>query len=174
MRYFGLISKSKRQIKDITKKQLKMNTFKMLLLGLSMVFTLGLQAQTEPVVKEAPVSVEEKAPAAEMRAQPKGERAQVRKEQRDALVAKLNLTEGQAQEFDAINEKYKEEARALRQNNSTDRKAVGQQMRELREAQSTEIKSILNEDQLIIYEAEMANLRESRRANRGRTKGKRK
>lgn len=143
-----------------------MKMTKMLFLGLSLVLTIGLQAQTkEPAPKAAPAAVE--APP-QMRAQPKAERAQQAKAQRDALVAKLDLSAEQATQFDAINQNYREQMRELRQNNSTDRRAVGQQMRALRDAQQEEIRGILTPKQVEIYDAELEAARTSRRAPKGK------
>lgn len=137
-----------------------MKMTKMLLLGLSLVLTIGLQAQTEePVTKETPAAVE-----APKRLQPNGERVQDRRAQRDALVDKLNLSEEQTTQFNAINQNYREKTRALRQDNGGDRSAMGKQMRELRQAQREEIRAILTPEQVEIYDAELAANRTSRRA----------
>ncbi len=142
-----------------------MKMTKMLLLGFSLVLTIGLQAQTEePATKAAPAAVE----APQMRAMPKADRVEQRQERRDALVAKLNLSAEQTTQFDAINQNYREQMRELRQSNGTDRKAVGQQMRTLRDAQREEVRAILTPEQVEIYNAELDAARTSRRAPKGK------
>ena len=126
-----------------------MNTMKIFLLGLTMVFAIGLQAQTTE--------------KAQTRQQSKEARAAKMQEQRAATIETLNLSATQVEQFDAINEKYRGQMQELRQSNGTDRKAVGQQMRELRNAQQEEIKAMLTPAQVEIFEAELAARRESRR-----------
>lgn len=130
-----------------------MNTMKIFLLGLTMVFAIGLQAQTTE--------------KAQTRQQSKEARAAKMQEQRAATIAKLNLSAAQTEQFDAINEKYRGQMQELRQSNGTDRKAVGQQMRELRDAQQEEIKAMLTPEQVEVFEAELAARRESRRGPKG-------
>lgn len=138
-----------------------MNMNKMLFLGLSLVFTFALQAQTlEPApaksaTQEAPAAIEQ-AEAPAVRAMPKAQRAERMQERRNAIVEKLNLSEEQTVQFDAINANYRQQMREARLTNSTDRRAIGQQMRELRNAQREEIKGILTPEQVVIFEAETA------------------
>ena len=89
-----------------------MKMTKMLLLGLSFILTIGLQAQTEkPATQTAPTSVE----APQMRTMPKADRVERRQARREALLAKLNLSQEQTTQFDAINQNYHEQMRELRQ-----------------------------------------------------------
>ena len=137
---------------------------KMLFFGLSLILAVGLQAQTvepapaskaTPTAKEAPATGEQvEAPA--LRAMPKEQRAERIQARRDALVEKLNLTAEQTEQFDAINSDYRQQMRELRLTNGNDRRAIGQQMRELRQAQNEEIKGILTPEQVVIFEAETA------------------
>ncbi|MEL7422258.1 MAG: hypothetical protein AAFN81_04670 [Bacteroidota bacterium] len=140
---------------------------KMLLLGLTLAFSFALQAQT---VDPAPSPEPQLRVEPEMRARPDADRRADAKAQREEMITKLNLSEDQIAQFDAINKNYRAQTRELRQNNSTDRRAIGQQMRALRDAQQEEIKAILTPEQVTIFEAEVAARKADRRSQHPRTK----
>ena len=138
----------------------------MLLLGLVLTFSFALQAQT---VDPAPAPEPQQSVEPQMRSMD-GQRRADMKAQRDELVAKLNLSTTQTEQFDAINQSYRQQMRELRQNNSTDRRAVGQQMQALRQAQQEEIKAILTPEQVTIFEQDIAARKADRRPRRSKSR----
>lgn len=136
----------------------------MLLLGLALAFTFALQAQT---IEPAPAPQPQESVEPTVRAQPKADRRAQMKAQREEMIAKLNLSPEQTEQFDAINQGYREQMRELRQNNSTDRRAVGQQMQALRQQQQEDIKAILTPEQVTIFDEEVAARQKTRRPRRG-------
>ena len=84
------------------------------------------------------------------------------------LIAALNLSEDQMEQFKSINQKYRTQMQELREQNQGDRQTMMGGMRSIRENQQEEIKTILTEEQVKIFEAKIAEQRRNFGNRRGR------
>lgn len=92
-----------------------------------------------------------------------GQRGGQGQEQLQALIAELGLNEDQKEEWQAINQKYRGQMRAMREEANGDFASMRGKMQELRAAQNEEIKAILTDEQFQKYEQFMAERRSNRR-----------
>ena len=92
-----------------------------------------------------------------------GQRGGQGQEQLQALMAELGLNEDQKEEWQAINQKYRGQMRAMREEANGDFASMRGKMQELRTAQNEEIKAILTDEQYQKYEKFMAERRSNRR-----------
>lgn len=83
------------------------------------------------------------------------------------LVASLGLNQDQEEEFKAINTKYQQQMRAMREEANGDFSSMRGKMQELRTAQNEEIKEILTAEQITKYEKFLAERRNNRQGRRG-------
>lgn len=100
----------------------------------------------------------------------KGNNGGARQQQRiEELYSKLDLSDEKMTQFDAINDKYNEELRTVRDSNKGDRMKMRELMQDINQRKNLEVKSILTEEQYKIYsdylEERMKN-RMKRRYNR--------
>lgn len=139
-----------------------MKTTKFFIFSLAILFTFSLQAQDKSATNTAPASIEEagtprrEGPSPEQRAAKMDERHQ-------EMVEKLGLTEEQSVAFKGINEKYREQLKEARSNAGEDRKANGQQMKAIRDAQKAELQTLLTPEQFELLEADQAAAKSERR-----------
>lgn len=86
--------------------------------------------------------------------------------QMEELVASLGLNQDQEEEFKAINTKYQQQMRAMRDEANGDFASMRGKMQELRAAQNQEIKEILTAEQITKYEKFLAERRNNRQGGR--------
>ena len=140
-----------------------MKSTKFLIFSLAILFTFSLQAQDKNATNTAPATMEKM--AAPRREAPNPEQREAKMEERhQAIVEKLGLSEEQATAFKAVNEKYREQMKEARANASEDRKANGQQMKAIRDAQKAELQTVLTPEQFELLEAEQEAAKSERRA----------
>ena len=147
-----------------------MKTTKFFIFSLAILFTFSLQAQDKSATNTAPASIEQAgtprraAPSPEQRAAKMDERHQ-------AMVEKLGLTEEQSVAVKAINEKYRAQMGEARTNAGEDRKANGQQMKAIRDAQNTELQTVLTPEQYEMLQADQEAAKSERRDQPRRKQG---
>ena len=140
-----------------------MKSTKFLIFSLAILFTFSLQAQEKSAPNTAPATME-KMVAPRREAPTPEQRAAKMEERHQAMVEKLGLSEEQAVTFKAINEKYREQLKEARANAGEDRKANGQQMKAIRDAQKAELQTVLTPAQFELLEAEQAAAKSERQA----------
>ena len=87
----------------------------------------------------------------------------------ETTISRLQLSDKQEQQFRAINKKYADQSRQLREANGGDRRAGMQQLRDLLAARNREVNGILDDNQRKIY----AEIQEENRAEMQRRRGER-
>ena len=147
-----------------------MKSTKFLIFSLAILFTFSLQAQEKSAPNTAPATME-KMVAPRREAPTPEQRAAKMEERHQAMVEKLGLSEEQAVTFKAINEKYREQLKEARANAGEDRKANGQQMKAIRDAQKAELQTVLTPAQFELLEAEQAAAKSERQAQPHRKQG---
>lgn len=83
----------------------------------------------------------------------------------EKVKAELGLTDKQAAEWEAINEKYKAEHQKIKESNQAKKAAVREEMKALREAHDAEVDALLTPEQLQKWN-EMKAEREARKSER--------
>lgn len=104
-------------------------------------------------------------PSGEVRKRPEGSAGQVEamRQQRDAWMKELKLTEDQMTKLREINRAQADKLRALRQDTSLSREDRQKKMQELRDANATALKGILSAEQYAKYTELQSQRRDSRR-----------
>ncbi len=82
------------------------------------------------------------------------------------LMTQLNLSKEQEVEFEAIHNKYRTKMQTLRQDQSLERAGKRAAMKDLRTAQTTELKAVLTTTQFELYTKLMEERRSNNRRNR--------
>lgn len=151
-----------------------MKMTKFLIFSLAILFTFSLQAQDKsPANSTAPASMEQ-ATAPRREAPTKEQQAAKMQERQAALAEKLGLTAEQETQFIAINAKYREQLQEVRANAGEDRKAMGQEMKAIREAQKAELQTILTPEQFELLTTEKEAARSKQRSRPAQKQGGRK
>lgn len=70
-----------------------------------------------------------------------------------ALMASLNLTESQELQMKAINEKYRPQMKAIKDDHSLDQEAKKSKLKPLKKAQRADVRNILTKEQFDTYQA---------------------
>lgn len=147
-----------------------MKSTKFLIFSLAILFTFSLQAQDKSATNTAPASIEKA--GTPRRAAPSPEQRAAKMDERHAeLAAKLGLSETQSEAVKAINEKYREQLKEARANAGEDRKANGQQMKAIREAQNAELQTVLTPEQYEMLQAEREAAKAERQAQPRQKRG---
>lgn len=117
---------------------------------------------------EAATEVEETTEMREERQGPRGDRPRGQRERInfDQLAAQLALSPEQEEQFVALNEDFQTKMQEMR-DSGTDRMAMREQMRSMRDERSAELKKILTEEQFQQYEKIIAEQRGKRGGRRG-------
>ncbi|MGH1437347.1 MAG: hypothetical protein ACRBG0_23105 [Lewinella sp.] len=139
-----------------------MKMTKFAIFSLAILFTFSLQAQDKGNTSTAPATMDKM--EAPLRQGPSPEQRAAKMEERhQAMVEKLGLSEEQATAFKGINEKYRDQLKEARANAGEDRRANGQQMKAIRDAQKAELQAVLTPEQFEMLEAEQAAAKSERR-----------
>lgn len=100
---------------------------------------------------------------------------EARQQQRQQLLADLNLRDDQKIEVEKILKESQEQMQAIRNNSGGDRRQMFQEMRTLTQETDNKLKTILDDEQYKIYETfkekqreQMRSQMQNRRGNRGR------
>ena len=145
-----------------------MKMIKFFLFGFAFVLAMNLQAQDTPTTP-APAKQEQR----DMRTQKQrpgnreGKQAGQAAEHRQDMVQKLNLTEEQQTQFRAVNQKYRAQMQANRENNPAKTPANREAMQALKASKDAEMQGILTPEQFEIYQAETAPKQGPRGSHRG-------
>jgi len=136
-----------------SKNHSKMKSTKFLIFSLAILFTFSLQAQDKGATNTAPATMEKM--AAPRREAPSPEQREAKMEERhQEVVEKLGLSAEQATAFKAVNEKYRE------------------QMKAIRDAQKAELQTVLTPEQFELLEAEQEAAKSERRAQPRQKQGR--
>jgi hypothetical protein len=147
-----------------------MKTTKFFIFSLAILFTFSLQAQDKSATNTAPATMEKmatprrEAPSAEQRAAKMDER-------HEEMAARLGLNEEQSVAVKGINEKYRTQMKDARANAGEDRKANGQQMKAIHDAQNAELQAVLTPEQYEMLQAEQEAAKSERRDQPRRKQG---
>lgn len=131
---------------------------------LALVAALTLTRPLGAVGQESKPASEPK-PSGEVRKRPEGTGARVEamRQQRDAWMKEMKLTDEQMAKLREINRAQADKLRALRQDSSLSPEARRAKMKELRDANTAALKGILSEEQLAKYTELQGQRREGRR-----------
>jgi hypothetical protein len=147
-----------------------MKMTKFAIFSLAILFTFSLQAQDKGNSNTAPATMEKM--AAPRREAPSPEQRAAKMEERhQAMAEKLGLTEQLSVAFKGINDKYREQLKEVRANASEDRRANGQQMKAIRDAQNAELQTLLTPEQYEMLQAEQEAAKSERRDQPRRKQG---
>ena len=133
---------------------------------LTIAFAFACNSSKQSTTTVTPTATAEATPPTNARqAGPRGggPRGGQGQEQMQALIAELGLNEDQQEEWQAINQKYRGQMRAMREEANGDFASMRGKMQELRAAQNEEIKAILTDEQYQKYEKFVAERRSNRR-----------
>lgn len=99
---------------------------------------------------------------------PKGGSLEEKLAEQEEMYTSLGISDAQKVKFRAIETKYAQKMRTLRDSNTGDREGMRTAMQALQNEKVAEIKSILTGDQFTKYETLLAAMRQERRGGRGR------
>ena len=135
------------------------------LLLLVITFAFACNSSKQSTTTAATSTAEATPPTNPRQAGPRGggARGGQGQEQLQALITELGLNEDQKEEWQAINQKYRGQMRAMREEANGDFSSMRGKMQELRAAQNEEIKAILTDEQYQKYEKFVAERRSNRR-----------
>lgn len=121
--------------------------------------------------KQAATSSQESASTttrtSEGRPERSGQSATDRQAQFEAMAKEVGLTAEQQEQLLAINEEFRTEMRAMRENGGGDRMAMREKMMTMRDEQLEKVKAILTEEQFEKYQAYVEANRPQRRRGGG-------
>lgn len=94
------------------------------------------------------LTAEQKAKASELREKRKTETRRKGDDRFEKAKKELNLTEAQGQRMKAINERFRERAKAIRENESLSKEQKKEQFKSLNEQRRNEMKAVLTAEQI--------------------------
>ena len=98
---------------------------------------------------------------------PRGRGGEQMRQQQQEMMAALNMTDRQKEKMQAVNQKFREKMRAMRENSNGDRATMRGEMMKMRQEMDKQIQGILTVEQYKKYKKLMEERRQQRGGRRG-------